>query len=448
MQQSSTPVWQQRWFQWALGTLVVLALVGLIAPPILALLYATRSVIVPVLIGVGLAYAANPLVRLAHERLRVPRPASAVLIIVILTLILSGLGLYVVPRLAGQLNGFYHNLPSYVDTAASYFEFDLPDAVDDWIESSRQGAGDEAGEGATPAAGTAASSSDQPAAPANAAREPGTSNVGDAPITENLISEATETVDWRTLGVMLAETFDLGLGVIGSAISFTTYLGLAAVVVCFVFVFFVWKFDEVLRWFVPFIPTDHRGRTLDLLGKMDRSVAAFIRGRMIQACALAVVLSFGWWLAGVPYWLLLGVAGGLLNLIPYAAVVSWPLAVLLAWLEATGGAGSGFAWQAIVWPTAVYMGGQLLDGWVVEPLVQGKATNLDPLTVLLAVLIGGALAGLLGLMLAIPVTACAKILAQEELLPRLRRWAERRPGSGKSPSAPPAPAPASEASGR
>src|SRR5690606_15399490 len=126
-------------------------------------------------------------------------------------------------------------------------------------------------------------------------------------------------------------------------------------------------------------------QTLMVLRKMAHSVSGFIRGRLIQATVVGVVLSVGWspLFADVPYWLLLGMGAGFLNLIPYAAVVAWPLAVGLAWLDTVSGAATFSVWHVVVWPSAVYVLAQSLDGWVVEPLVQGKATNLDPLTVLL-----------------------------------------------------------------
>jgi predicted PurR-regulated permease PerM len=162
---------------------------------------------------------------------------------------------------------------------------------------------------------------------------------------------------------------------------------------------------------------------------MDRSVSAFIRGRLIQSFVIAVVLTTGWGLAGVPYFLLLGIAGGILNLIPYAAITTWPLAVTLAWIDRAsggGGGGGGFSfWMVLFWPSIVYVIAQSLDGWVIEPLVQGKATELDPLAILLAVLTGGTLLGLFGMMLAIPTAACLKILMQEVILPRVRTWAEK-----------------------
>ena len=91
----------------------------------------------------------------------------------------------------------------------------------------------------------------------------------------------------------------------------------------------------------------------------------------------------------------------------------------------------------VIFPTVVYLLAQALDGWVMEPIVQGRATNLDPLTVLLAVLIGGTLAGLLGMLAAIPVAACIKILGQEVMVPRLRRYAEQHEPHGATKHEPP-----------
>ena len=136
---------------------------------------------------------------------------------------------------------------------------------------------------------------------------------------------------------------------------------------------------------------------------------------------MSVVLSVGWWIAEVPYWLLLGLLSGLLNLVPFAAVVGCAAALLLTTIDAVAG-GQWTLW-VLIWPAAVYMVAQLLDGWVVEPLVQGAATDLDPVSVLLVVMVGGAVAGLLGMLLAIPVAACVKILAKEIVLPKLRKLA-------------------------
>ena len=134
-------------------------------------------------------------------------------------------------------------------------------------------------------------------------------------------------------------------------------------------------------------------------------------------------LSPGRWIVDVPYWFLLGVLTGLLNVVPFLPAVGGLLAVVLAVMTALANGGD-FTWGLLLWPTLVFVVAQSLDGYVVEPVVQGKATNLDPLSVMLVVLVGGSLAGLLGMLLAIPLAACVKILMQELVLPKARAVAK------------------------
>ena len=207
---------------------------------------------------------------------------------------------------------------------------------------------------------------------------------------------------------------------VGTAVGSAFYLGLVAVVGSFSFFVFSMHFNDIVRWFETFIPAKYKDQTVHIFTRMDKTVSAFVRGRLIQSLVMAIILTVGWSLVGVPYWLLLGLLGGLLNLIPYAASTIWLGAVGLTWIDAISGNTGVSVMGVFVLPSVVYFVGQLVDGWVIEPVVQSKATNMNPLTVLLAVLIGGSLAGVLGMMLAIPGAACIKILTQELLLPRLR----------------------------
>ena len=237
-----------------------------------------------------------------------------------------------------------------------------------------------------------------------------------------------DDLDWQRVTGFVLDTADVGVAFVGGVLSFTSYLLLAAVIIAFCFYFFSIHFDGILGFFVPLIPIAHRERTLAILREMDRTIASFIRGRLLQAGVMMSVLTIGWWVTGVPYFLLLAVLSGLLNLLPYAAVVGWAAAVLLTVLDHLGGGSPGTSWWWIVIaPSVVYAVAQLLDGWLVEPVVQGKAVNLDPASVLIAVLLGASLAGLLGMILAIPTAACIKILSREVVLPKLRRLAAGEP---------------------
>jgi predicted PurR-regulated permease PerM len=83
-------------------------------------------------------------------------------------------------------------------------------------------------------------------------------------------------------------------------------------------------------------------------------------------------------------------------------------------------------WGILLWPTVVYGIGQTLDDWVLTPMIQGKATDLDPVSIVVAVLAGGSLAGVYGMLLAVPAAACVKILIRELVMPRVRAWSEGR----------------------
>ena len=69
---------------------------------------------------------------------------------------------------------------------------------------------------------------------------------------------------------------------------------------------------------------------------------------------------------------------------------------------------------------------QFLEGYVLIPLIAGKATDLDPVSIFVAVLAGAAIAGVYGMLLSIPVAACLKIYLREVVMPHLRDWSSGR----------------------
>ena len=83
-------------------------------------------------------------------------------------------------------------------------------------------------------------------------------------------------------------------------------------------------------------------------------------------------------------------------------------------------------WAMLLWPSLVFVLVQTLEGYVLTPVIAGKATNLDPVTIVVAILAGGSVAGVYGMLLAIPIAACGKIAAKRLLLPRITEWARGR----------------------
>jgi predicted PurR-regulated permease PerM len=213
-------------------------------------------------------------------------------------------------------------------------------------------------------------------------------------------------------------------GVIGQVIGTTTEVALILVLIPIYFFFFSWHFDEMTNTISRFLPFSRKERTLRIIGRMDRAVSGFFRGRLVITVITGVLFGVGWALTDVPYWFLLGIATGVLNIIPYASAVGWPLAIALKYLDAVTGSGGSVDWLSIaLWPSLSYLIVQFIDGWLLTPWIQSQSTDMSAVTVLIVVFIGGAVGGFYGLLLAIPVAACMKILLEELLMPQWERWA-------------------------
>ena len=201
-------------------------------------------------------------------------------------------------------------------------------------------------------------------------------------------------------------------------------IGFLAFLIPFYFFFFSVWYPAVARFGRGLIPTANHERSLGLLRKMDAVVAGFVRGRIVVSLIMGMMLAVGWWAVGVPYSVVLGIIVGLFCAVPYLGVVGVPVAIGLLGFSELGGRGNeAMSWWGIVlWPLLVYGVVQIFEGYVLIPVIAGKATNLDPVTILVVVLAGGSIMGVYGMLLAIPVAACIKIVCTDVLLPQIRAW--------------------------
>lgn len=208
------------------------------------------------------------------------------------------------------------------------------------------------------------------------------------------------------------------------AVSSIGYLAFTAFLTGFFFFFISTGYGKVLDFWRDLIPERKKGKTIDLVAKMNVAVSGFVRGRLTIAAIQAVVFSVGYLAIGVPGWIILGPLVAVLSIVPYAALVGVPISIILLYLHP-----NALEFQeSILWtigaPIGIYVGGQMLDDYVLTPAIQGKSTGMDTPTILFASLAGGALAGVYGLLIAIPVAACIKIIMQEIFWPRFKRWAQ------------------------
>lgn len=238
-----------------------------------------------------------------------------------------------------------------------------------------------------------------------------------APVAASTDGSGLGSVDY--LGLVRGSFRTLG-GFIGAVVG----LGLVAFLIPFYFYCFSVGWPQIVQFFATLVPKRHETRIFELVGRMDTVVAGFVRGRIVISAVMGVLFAIGWWICGVPYAIPIGLIIGVFSAVPYLGGVGLPVAIgFFIFEQVTQVDGRTHAWWWIIGaPTAVFFLVQLIEGYVLTPLIAGKATNLDPVTILVAVLAGGSVLGVYGMLLAIPAAACGKILLIEMVLPRIDEW--------------------------
>ncbi len=173
-----------------------------------------------------------------------------------------------------------------------------------------------------------------------------------------------------------------------------------------VFVFFILRdWDRTVARVQGLIPQRYHAVAFPLVAQIDERLAGFVRGQITVCVILAVLYSAGLWLfTGIDMPFVVGGLAGLLFIVPYLGTATGILlGSLLAILE------FGFDWHLLaVW--AVFGGVQLFEGFVLTPYIVGDSTGLSPLVVMIALIVGGSLLGVWGMLLAIPITAALSVL--------------------------------------
>lgn len=169
---------------------------------------------------------------------------------------------------------------------------------------------------------------------------------------------------------------------------------------------------------LSFIPDARRDDFIFLIKQFSEILVSFFRGQIIIGLLLGLVLAIGFGLVGLKFGILVGFFLGLLNIIPYLGTMIGILTVLpLAHFQEGGGP------VLIGLCAVVFVIGQVLTDYVFTPRIMGDKTGMSPMLIIFSVFFWGvALGGLMGMILAIPLTAFFLVfwrLAREKYLPAL-----------------------------
>jgi predicted PurR-regulated permease PerM len=161
--------------------------------------------------------------------------------------------------------------------------------------------------------------------------------------------------------------------------------------------YWIFERERAMKLVLPLLARKHRRVVRDTWELIDLKLGAFVRGQFVLITFVATVLSLCFWAIGLPFWLLVGVSAGILEIVP----VIGPLAAGALAIAV----GSTESWQLALTAGIVVLVVRLFEDYVVIPRVMGHVTGLSPLLVLVGVTAIGLLFGGFFVLLATPFLA-------------------------------------------
>lgn len=319
---------------------------------LIGFLWVFDSVVMPFILGIVIAYLLDPVMR-KFARRNIPRWASALLVLSVFCLGIAVILMLTVPLVLRQGEMLITQLPRYIEMIKDYAEPYIG-----WLK-------DRAGEDYV----------DQLAG----AMQSGAGEV--VGVTGGILGSIA------TGGKFMME--------------FLTTLVLTPLVA-----FFMMKeWPHIVKWVESLYPRQHEALIRRLLRKIDGKVAGFIRGQITVAFMLGLIYAVALSLAGLNYGFLIGIGAGVFSIIPLVgSTLGLVVGVAVAWFQM-----HDLTFVFII--AAIFMAGQFIEGNFLSPKVVGDRVGLHPLWIIFALMAGGSLLGIVGMLIAVPVAATIGVLA-------------------------------------
>ncbi len=333
------------------GVLVVKLIAGAVD-----LLGFFSGVLWPLITAGILALVLMPLVHLLQRRLNISRVLAVIVIYGTFIVAATGLALLIVPPVVKQLIDFITFLPDLWDRAVNYGEQNHGP----WIT-------------------TIQGYLDNP-------------KIKDA--LDKLLKEAQGLTEFALPSLKAA-----GAGALGVATFFTSL----AIIPIYLFFFLLSSGNPTqnLGDHLSFLKPGLRNDLVFLVREFIAIVISFFRGQLIIGLIMGVLLAIGFTVVGLKFGLFIGLMLGILNIIPYlGTIIGLSIAIPLAFFQPNGGV------QVVGLVLAVFIVVQNIEGWYLTPKIMGERTGLHPVTIIFSVFFWGTVfGGILGMILAIPLTA-------------------------------------------
>ena len=182
-------------------------------------------------------------------------------------------------------------------------------------------------------------------------------------------------------------------------------IGGTVVLIPIIAFYFLLDWDRMLDSFRRLIPRRHEEQTLVIVKECHSVLGAFVKGQFLVMVLLGVVYAMGLQLIGLEVGLIIGMVAGLCSIIPYLGFAVGIIAAVIASLFQFG-----IDWMQLLLVGVVFMIGQAVEGYILQPFLLGDKIGLSPVAVVFAVLAGAQLGGILGMLIALPVAAVIVVL--------------------------------------
>lgn len=325
------------------------------------------SVLWPLAVAGVLALILRPLVEVLERRLRFRRLTAVIVLYGAVLLALAGLLVAVLPPLIEQAINFISYLPTLWDNTLAYFRQHFPQ----WIDFIQR----------------------------QLAKLPGAAGAEGESTTVRDLSAALIT----QLQALLREAAPSLVAAGGGVMGVFVFLANLAIIPVYLFFFLLARGEpaDELPQHLVFIRPRVRDDVVFLVREFVAIVVAFFRGQLLIGLIMGALLATGFTVIGLRFGLILGLALGLLNIVPYlGTIVGLAITLPLAFFQPGGG------WHLIALVLLVVVIVQLVEGWVLTPKIMGMQTGLHPVAIIVAIFFWGtAFSGVLGMLLAIPLTA-------------------------------------------
>lgn len=310
------------------------------------------GVLLPFVIACVIAYMIYPIVKFFQYKLHFKyRGLSIITVLILIFAILTGIVLFVIPPIINEGIHIKDLLNTYITTSTS--SSSIPDFLRQLIVDNIN-----------------------------------MNRLNDFLSKENIMqySKALLPKVWN----ILAQSMNILFGI------FTSFI-----ILLYLF-FILLDYEKLEKGWINIIPRRYRRFFSHLAEDLEEGMSGYFRGQSLVALCVGILFSIGFLIIDFPMAIGLGLFIGLLNLVPYLQIIGFIPTIILAALKAAE-TGQNFWWIFIA-AMAVFAVVQTIQDFLLVPKIMGKITGLNPAIILLSLSIWGALMGIIGMIIALPMT--------------------------------------------